>query len=61
MTRGGLNKNSMSQFFRDNGEIFDKEKESYAIWHKKYFPERKKKKHNDIVRKPALRRYHIIT
>jgi hypothetical protein len=46
MTRGGLNKNSLSQFFRDNGEIFDKEKESYATWHKncvlKYFPERKK-------------------
>ena len=60
----GLNKNSLSQCFRDNGEIFDKEKESYCTWYKrcvlKYFPE-KKKQHYNIVRKPALRRCHIIT
>ena len=64
MTRGGLNKNSLSQIFRNNGEVFDKEKESYATWHKrcvlKYFPE-KKKQHNNIMRRPALKRYHMIT
>ena len=31
----GLNKNSLSQIFRNNGEVFDKEKESYATWHKR--------------------------
>ena len=60
----GLNKNSLSQFFRDNGEVFDCNKESYCTWYKKcvlkYFPE-KRKQHNNIMRKPALRRYHIIT
>ena len=62
MTRGGLNKNSMSQFFRDNGEIFYKEKESYSTWYKrcvlKYFPN-KRKEHNKITYKNYINRYHI--
>ena len=53
----GLNKNSLSQIFRNNGEIFDKEK-----WHKrcvlKYFPQ-KRKEHNKITYKNYIKRYHI--
>ena len=56
------NKKSKAQFFRDNGEIFNKEKESYQTWYKKcvlkYDPE-KRKQHNAITRGPALKRYHI--
>ena len=45
------NKKSKAQFFRDNGEVFDKEKESYQTWYKKcgfkYFPD-KRELHNAL-------------
>ena len=58
----GLNKNSLSQFFRDNGEVFDCNKESYCTWYKKcvlkYFPE-KRKQHNKITYKNYINRSHL--
>ena len=58
----GLNKNSLSQFFRDNGEVFDCKNESYCTWYKKcvlkYFSE-KRKQHNKITYKNYINRYHI--
>ena len=57
----GLNKKSLAQMFRDAGEVFDKEKESYQTWHKrcvlKYFPN-KRKQHYAGTNKLHMKKYH---
>ena len=57
----GLNKKSLSQMFRDAGEVFDKEKEPYITWYKrcvlKYFPD-KRKAHYDDTNKLHMKKYH---
>ena len=58
----GLNKKSLSQMFRDAGEVFDREVETYPTWHKrcvlKYFPN-KRKAHYDGTNKLHRKKYYI--
>ena len=57
----GLNKKSLSQMFRDAGEVFDENEETYKCWHKrcvlKYFPD-KRKAHYDGTNKLHMKKYH---